>query len=449
MRRRIVLFAAGTALLAVVLLALPLGVLAGRGYLRDERLELQQAAATAAAQARGDVTSSPTPPRVDGREIQISVYDRAGTRMSGPGPAAATALVRTALAGRQATTTGGQTIAVTAPVSDGDQVVAALLLTTNLDAVHRRTIRAWLGLAGMCAAAVLLAASGAWLLARRLTRPVDRLTEIATRVGAGDLTARAQRSGVSEVDTLADTINESVARIEAMIGRERAFSAEVSHQLRTPLAGLRLDLEAAQTALAEPDSASSAVSDEHHPGQAVERALQAVDRLETTTADVIRLARDLPAGQHVALAPLLEAVARRWHGPLADVSRPLRVVADPQAAGRLRISRAAATQILDVLLDNACRHGRGAVTLRVRNMSDAAGSPATVALEVSDEGPPLRLEAWQLFRPRGRGGSATGEGAEHGIGLPFARRLAEAEGGRLVLTAADPPTFALITPPLE
>jgi signal transduction histidine kinase len=447
MRRRIVSFAAATALLAVVLLAVPLGVLAGRGYLRDERLELQQAAATAAARARGDVTSAATAPRVDGQEIQVSVYDRAGRRVSGPGPAAATALVRAALTGRQASVTGAETIAVTAPVSDGDQVVAALLLSTNLDAVHQRTIRAWLGLAGMCLAAVLLAASGAWLLARRLTRPVDRLTAVAARVGAGDLTARAEHSGVAEVDTLADTINGSVARVEEMIGRERAFSAEVSHQLRTPLSGLRLDLEAAHAALApEPDveSEPDGESQHQHPRGAVQRSLQAVDRLERTIADVIRLARDLPAGQHTDLSGLLEAASSRWHGPLAAVSRPLRLVTDPQAPDRLRMSTAATTQILDVLLDNACRHGRGAVTVRVRCTDAGSAAGGTVSVEVSDDGPPLALEAWQLFRPRDRA-SATDDGPAHGIGLPYARRLAEAEGGRLVLAAADPPTFALIT----
>ena len=463
MRRRIVLFAAGIALFAVVLLAVPLGILAGRGYLREERLELQQAAATVAAQARGDVTTATTAPHVDGAEIRLGVYDRAGRRMSGSGPAQANRLVRTALAGGQASATSANLIAVTAPVSDGDQVIAALLLTSNLDAVHRRALHAWLALAGMCVAAVGLCASGAWLLARRLTRPVDRLTSVAARVGSGDLTARAATSGVAELDTLAETLNHTVARVETMIGRERAFSAEVSHQLRTPLSGLRLELEAAHSALAalprwpgapaepadEPARERGAEDTGSQLRGSLDRCLRAVDRLEITITDVIRLARDLPAGQRVDLGGLLETIGSRWRGQLAEASRPLRIVTASGVPKELPISAAASAQILDMLLDNAYRHGRGAVTIHIRAAGQietaAPDGAGTVAIEVSDEGPPLTVEAWQMFRRRDRR-DGRAQSSEHGIGLPYARRLAEAEGARLALTCTSPPTFALITP---
>jgi signal transduction histidine kinase len=434
-RRRIVLFAAGTALLAVVLLAVPLGILASRGYLRDERLELQQAAATTAARARGDIASSATAPRVPGGEIRVSVYDRNGRRVSGSGPSFAPELVRQALAGRQATTTTDSSIAVSEPVADGDQVVAALLLTTSLDAVHQRALHAWLGLAGMCLAAVVVSGFGAWLLARRLTRPIDRLTAVAARLGSGDLTARAPTSGVGEVDALGATLNTTVDRVEDMIARERAFSTEVSHQLRTPLSGLRLDLETAR-ATAPPDSDG---------GRALDESLAAVDRLELTIAEVIRLARDLPAGHRVEVKALLDGLGGRWRGRLADASRPLRIVTDTDVPGVVGISAAAGAQILDVLLDNACRHGRGAVTVTVRTSADDAGSDGatpTVGIEVSDEGPALTIEAWQLFRRRSDDLDSTS--GLHGIGLPYARRLAETEGARVVLARTAPPTFALI-----
>src|SRR5581483_6476241 len=196
----------------------------------------------------------------------------------------------------------------------------------------------------MCLTAVLISALAATLLARRLIRPVDRLTAVAGKIGAGDLTARAEPSGVAEIDSLANTLNDSVERIEAMIGRERALSGEVSHQLRTPLSGLRLDLEAA---------ARSVPPNEHQTATDLAKALAAVDRLETTINDVISLARDLPVAQRVELVPLLESASTRWRGVLAASSRPLRISVDPTSPRQLQISLAAATQILDVLIDNA------------------------------------------------------------------------------------------------
>ena len=94
------------------------------------------------------------------------------------------------------------------------------------------------------------------------------------------------------------------------------------------------------------------------------------------------------------------------------------------------MSLAAATQILDILVDNARSHGRGAVTVRARAVDTA------VAFAVSDEGNGPDREAHQLFADRD--GSRPG-----GIGLPFARKLAEAEGARVTVTSLTPPTFTL------
>jgi signal transduction histidine kinase len=99
-------------------------------------------------------------------------------------------------------------------------------------------------------------------------------------------------------------------------------------------------------------------------------------------------------------------------------------------------SPAAVRQILAVLVDNAATHGRGNVRLTVRDAGDA------IAVDVADEGPSLTVPSSQLFARRGA--SASG----HGIGLALARRLAEAEGGRLRLSASQPPTFTLLIPAL-
>ena len=140
MRRRITLTAAATALFAVLLLAVPLAVFAARGYITDERLELQKAAATAAASARGD-NLSVNALRIDRSEIVASIYDSSGHLVEGPGPPQGDALVLAALRGAEATTTTGNTIAVAAPVSDGDQVSGVVVLVPTLPP---RTTAPWL-----------------------------------------------------------------------------------------------------------------------------------------------------------------------------------------------------------------------------------------------------------------------------------------------------------------
>lgn len=416
MRRRITVLAAATAMLAVLLLAVPLGLYVSHGYVNDERLELERSAASAAASLRGDHPALAAL-RIDRNEITAAVYDRAGRLVDGTGPTQGNALVRAALRGTEATGTLASEVAVAAPISDGDQVIAVVLLRSDLSAAQHRGLLAWLVIAAIGGAAVLVAAAGALLLARQLSAPLDRLRHAARRIGAGDLDARAPLSGVVEFDTLAATLNDSAARIQTMIGRERSLSAEVSHQLRTPLSGLRLELETLRS------SASPAMN--------VDSSLAAVDRLETIIADVIRLARDLAVPQRADVGEVIASAQRRWHGPLAALTRPLRVIVEPGIPKQIGISTPAAGQILDVLLDNALRHGRGAVTIHARALD------GIIAIDVGDEGPALVKEAHTLF------GQRDGQ-HDGGIGLPFARKLAEAEGARVALTSAAPPTFSLL-----
>lgn len=416
MLRRITLLATATAFVAVTLLAVPLGFYAARTYLDDERLEVHRVATTTATSARTDQLSRVALSADD--EFVIGIYARSGTLVSGRGPHDGGSVVRAALDGRESSAIQGDRIAAAAPVSDGDQVTHAVLVTAGLGPAHQRALHAWLAIAGIGLAAVSLSGLGAWAVSRRLAAPVRELTATARRIGAGDLNARAAPSGVDELDTLVVALNDSAEQLQAMVAHEREFSAEVSHQLRTPLSGLRLELESMQD--------SSVPAD-------VERALAAVDRLEETIADVIALARGLPSARSSPLTDLLDGIEVRWRGRLAEQSRALRVVRDGSGSEVVAISPQAAAQIFDVLVENAFRHGAGAITIRVRRTQSSA------AIDVSDEGVALTAEPHELF---GRGRSRHGDG----IGLPFARKLAETEGCRVVLSCADPPTFSLVTP---
>jgi signal transduction histidine kinase len=285
--------------------------------------------------------------------------------------------------------------------------------------------KAWLALAGLAAVLMVGAALAALLLGRRLARPLERLAVTARRLGEGDFSVRAEPAAIPEVDAVAAALGTTARRLDDLVARERAFSADASHQLRTPLAALRIELEALELRGAgEPEIAA---------------ALAQVERLQGTIDTLLAVARDAPRRDAATdLAALVDAAEARWRGPLAAAGRPLRTLVQAERP----VTRAAGgviAEIVDVLLDNGRRHGAGAITVTVR---DAGGS---LAVDVADEGEGFSGDPEAAFRRRGDGDGAA-EG--HGIGLALARSLAEAEGGRLAVTRAGPgPTVTLLLPP--
>lgn len=407
MRQRLVASIAAVAAVAVLLLALPLGVVLQRSYRDQERFQLQRdtVAATRAVDlssfARGDQVELP---RSRG---ELAVYDSRGDRVAGAGPPRADAVVRSTLrSGRPADLAEGGELRAAAPVLARERVLGAIRATRDQGAVARRTRRAWLLLAGIGAGAVLLAAAAALVLGRRLARPLERLSVAARRLGDGDFSVRAPQAGVAEVDAVATALDATAVRLDELIGRERTFSADASHQLRTPLAALRLELEALT------------LNSEATPE--LTAALVQVERLQATIDTLLSAARDTPAeGRRANLADLVEAAGERWHGPLAASGRPLRIRIDERGASA-RATPGVVSEVLDVLIDNASRHGAGPVTVVLR------AAPGSLAVDVSDEGPGFGDDPELAFR---RG---TGQG--RGIGLALARSLAQAEGGRLLVT---------------
>ncbi|MCW2648260.1 MAG: hypothetical protein QOF87_101 [Pseudonocardiales bacterium] len=424
MRRRIVGLTVLAAVLATCLFGVPLAVAAARYFISDEHNELERTADTTALAISGDLSRARVPSGVPQPEsgTQVSVYDRSGIRLAGPGPGRADDLVSRALRGSVASGDVGSRTAVAVPVSDGDAVTGAVLVTADRGQVYRRIGESWLAMLGLAAAAVAIS----WLLARRqarrLARPLERLSVVAERLGGGDFSVRTSPVGIPEIDTVSTALDRTAERLGSLVERERAFSADASHQLRTPLTGLQLGLEAA---LATPGTDLRA---------AMRDALVAAERLESTVTDLLALARDAPVENRVLdVDEFLRGVRARWHGPLAAANRPLRFSVEP-ALPPTGISSAAAEQILDVLIENTLRHGRGAVTVTARAAESA------LAIEVSDEGPPIEADPRELFRRRSAGAGGSG------IGLALARRLAESEGGRLVLSSPSPPRFTLLAP---
>lgn len=421
MKRRLVLAIAGVAAAAVTLFALPLAVVLDRSYRDEELLRLQRdtVAATRSIDLSRGVTDHIELPGFDG---QIGIYTTGGVRVAGAGPRVVDPTTGSALRNLKPTgsAVAGQLV-VAVPLLHSERITGAVRAQRSQATVSGRSHRAWLALAGLGVAVVALAVIAALALGRRLGRPLDTLAAAARRVGEGDFAARAAPTGIPEIDEVGSALNTSSGHVGELVSRERAFTADASHQLRTPLAALRLELESGALSSSEPSATVTA-------------ALAQVDRLQSTIETLLAVARNTPAGeQKTDLGQALRTLEARWHGLLAAEGRPLHAVAEvehPIAA----ISSAVLAEITEVLMGNAHTHGAGAVSVVVRRAGDA------YAVDISDQGPGFGANVDEAFE---RG---TGDG--HGIGLALARSLAHAQGARLQITRAGPrPTVSLLIAP--
>ena len=416
MRRRLILAIAAVAAAAVGLFALPLAVVLRDGY-RDQELLRLQRDTVAAARSIDLGTQAGDPVELPRGPDRLAVYDAGGRRVAGApsaGPAQADAVVRDALRRRSpATRVGAGALVAAVPLLTGERVTGVIRAAVSDGVVVRRAHRAWRALAAAAVGVVLLAMLAAVLLARRLAGPLERVAVAARRLGDGDLSVRAPRGAIREVDAVAEALDATAGRLDDLITRERRFSADASHQLRTPLAALRLELETLQLA--------GGASPE------IERAVEQVDRLQRTIGTLLSVARDAPRPDATSeLVALLTDIETRWHGRLADAGRRLTLTV-PSGVVAVRGGQRVIGEILDVLLDNAERHGRGSVGIAVRTV-DANWA----AVDVSDEGPGFAADVESAFERR----SPDADG--HGIGLALARSLAHAEGGRLTVTQDAP-----------
>jgi signal transduction histidine kinase len=226
------------------------------------------------------------------------------------------------------------------------------------------------------------------------------------------------------VDAVGEALDASAERLQELVTRERAFSADASHQLRTPLAALKLELEALE--LRGSASVESGA------------ALEQVARLQATVETLLAVARDSPRRRaSIDVVQLLDQLEERWRGPLAEQARPLRIETPP-SGWKLDASDAVVVEILDVLLDNAFRHGGGQVTLRARDVQ------GWVAIDVEDEGEGFEGDPEAAFARR------SGSDGGAGIGLALARSLAAAEAGSLTIAQPGPrPVLTLLLPRAE
>ncbi|GAB3857342.1 HAMP domain-containing sensor histidine kinase [Nocardioides maradonensis] len=412
MSRRISLVAISTLVVAAVLFGVPLTIATVHDANNTQRSLLERSAlraATALAPTLQHGDPAELPPAPSG--VTIAIYEPNGTLIQGDGPGSSEAAVRAAHAHAATDADNPGTMVVAIPVSSNEKVYAVVVASSSTSTVRASITRRLLGLASLAAVALALAGGFAFWQARRLARPMARLASAAAALGDGDFAARAPRSGVPEIDKTAAALATAADQLGAHLERERNFAAHASHQLRTPLTRLILELE----------TGLQGTPDDLAP--AAERGLSMAEHLSETVDDVLAIARSPHSTAGVSAGPVLDALADQWRGPLAAHDRPIRVRADPVL--RAAASPAALRQILQVLLDNAYRHGSGVVSLVAR----PAGG--TIAIDVTDEG--TGVTTWP-----------PPEGAN--LGLPLARSLATDLGGRLIYASAPTTRFTLLLP---
>ena len=281
--------------------------------------------------------------------------------------------------------------------------------------------------------AVLLASLVGYLLATAGLRPVEAMRR---RAGEVSLTHEDERlplpAAHDEVRRLGETLNEMLDRLRRSFDRERRFVADASHELRTPVAVIKAELEAALRAGGH----------DAQVREALVAALEECDHLAQLAEDLLVVARaaegELPVRREaIEVKPLLEGVRARFGDRAREHGRNVRV--DGGDGLLVEGDDLRLRQALGNLVDNALRHGTGDVVLRARR-SEADGG---VELEVADEGagfdPDLADRAFERFA---RGDAARTRGGT-GLGLAIVRAIVEAHGGRAEIVTDGHPGAAV------
>jgi signal transduction histidine kinase len=332
---------------------------------------------------------------------------------------------------RPSVTLGNDLLFVAVPVASGGTVHGAVRITFDAHEVTERVWRLWIGLIAIAAIVLAIVAVVGWFLAGSVTRPVRRLQLAAQRFSQGDLTPIGTTSKAPpELAMLEAGFNDMARRLDELIERQRAFVADASHQLRSPLTALRLRLENLQSTVerdADTDDTATGVAGEL--GDAVDET----NRLSDLVNDLLRLARtesQQPAIT-VDVAQLVRDRASTW-AATAEMN-DVELSFEDDATERIGLAvEGSIEQVLDNLIDNAIRaapaHSQVVLTL--------ASEQAHHIVSISDTGPGLsdddKRNALQRFWRSDTSMPGTG------LGLAIARALIESSGGTLRLDDNPP-----------
>jgi two-component system sensor histidine kinase BaeS len=285
----------------------------------------------------------------------------------------------------------------------------------------RRFLRGQLGvLAVSLLVALVLAGALGYGLARHLSGPVRRLDETVRDLSRGHYGRRAAVAGHDEIGRLADNVNRLAATLEQNRSARRRWMADIAHELRTPVAILKGEVEALADGLRQPDRKTfTSLAEEIDQLGVLVDDLQSLALADAGALNLQQQAVDLPELLRQAADAFGERLAERRIRLELDTPDTLQLYADPQ---RLR-------QLLHNLLENAVRYVTAGGSVRVA----AERTPEGVHLRMDDSGPGVGAEhlaqLFDRFYRVEQGRSRAGGGS--GLGLAICRSIAEAHGGRI------------------
>jgi signal transduction histidine kinase len=420
MTRRIRAGFLGVLLFLLALLVVPLGIKISAQQ-RDDVRTTAQASARALANAEEERLGDPgdaegprgrTAPTVDAGDGVVILGSRGQTLVTAGRrvPGSVVAAIRS-----RREPHAPDAVVVSAPIGSPGDPHGTVILARDTEPLENRVRALWLALAAAAATTLALGAVIATGLARWIGRPLHELGIAATRMGHGDVSVRTESThGPPEVRAVALAFNEMAERLGGLLDSQRAMTADVSHQLRTPLAALQLRLELLADDLH--GDARSELTD----------ALREIGRLNRLVDGLLAIARAEETSAKPSAVDATDVVRDRvemWHPLAQERGIALEVETEPTVA---HVTPGHLEQVLDNLLANALDAlSRGDhVTLSVQREATA------VRITVADDGPGMSpsRRATALARYAG-----DGSGRKAGLGLAIVARLLAADRGSVVL----------------
>jgi signal transduction histidine kinase len=268
-------------------------------------------------------------------------------------------------------------------------------------------------LAALALGALLASAALAAVQAHQLARPLERLAARAARIGDGDFSRTPfTLTNIPEIDRIGTALDTSAERVETMLANERHFTADATHQLRTGITGIAMRFEILALRR-EPDVVTEANA-----------GLAQTELLNATIDELLAAARNRSTQerQPFDLTQLVNDHAVEWQPRFGAARRHISVITAAPAPVVFG-TKGLAGQVIDILIDNALKHGEGAVTLMI-------DGPSVIVIDQGKGMTPEKLKT--VFD------GPVDPAAKHGRGLALARRLAQVDGATLDVVGNQP-----------